>query len=330
MASANATFTELVTTSLRNRSKVLHDNVSKHNALLSRLNQVGNIQRKGGGRTIVMELDYAENSTFQRYSGYDTLNISASDVLSAAEYEWKQAAVNVTSNGRELRINSGKEAMISLVKARVTNAMRTFKNNISQDIYSDGTTANQITGLAAQVANTGIGTVGGINSSTFTFWKNIVQDPASPLQGGGAITASASTIKSLMNPIWLELVRGGDKPDLIVSANNYFQFLWESLQDLQRYGNMDSKAVAGFSSLKFVTADVVHDGGTTATQSGGILDSTMYFLNTEFIKYVVHVDADMTMLDDHDSINQDAVVKPILWMGNLATSNRSLQGVIIP
>lgn len=328
MASANATFTELVTTSLRNRSKVLHDNVSKHNALLSRLQSRGHIVKKSGGRTIVMELDYAENSTFQRYSGYDTLDIGASDVLSAAEYEWKQAAVNVTSNGRELRINSGKEQMISLVKARVTNAMRTFKNNISQDIYSDGSIANQITGLLAQIADAGTGTVGGINSTTFPFWQNVVQSAAAPIGGGGAITPSKSTIKTLMNGIWLELQRGGDKTDLIISSNDWFTFFWESLQDLQRYEESDT-AVAGFRSLKFVTADVVHDGGTTAKQSGGILDEHMYFMNTEFIKYIVHVDADMTLLDEHPSINQDAVVKPILWMGNLATSNRQLQGVIV-
>ena len=129
MPSPNATFTEMVTTTFRNHSGKLADNVSKHNALLNRLKKKGQIKTKSGGYSIVQELDYAENGTYQRYAGYDTLNVNASDVLSAAEYPWAQVAIHVTASGRELRMNSGKEAMINLVKSRITNAMRTAANN---------------------------------------------------------------------------------------------------------------------------------------------------------------------------------------------------------
>jgi hypothetical protein len=43
---------------------------------------------------------------------------------------------------------------------------------------------------------------------------------------------------------------------------------------------------------------------------------------------VAHRDANITMLDDVESINQDALVKTIIWQGNLAVSNRSLMGVM--
>ena len=36
----------------------------------------------------------------------------------------------------------------------------------------------------------------------------------------------------------------------------------------------------------------------------------------------------MTMLDEIESITQDAMVRNIIWMGNATVSNRSLQGVI--
>lgn len=84
MAGPNSNFTEIVVTTLRNRAKDIADNVSNSNALLQRLQQRGNISMKDGGRTIVRELDYAENATFQYYSGFETLNLAASDVLSAA------------------------------------------------------------------------------------------------------------------------------------------------------------------------------------------------------------------------------------------------------
>jgi predicted transcriptional regulator of viral defense system len=106
MASANTNYSEIITTTLRNRSGKLADNVSANNALLSRLKEKGKIKPVSGGRVIVQELDYAENVTYTRYSGYETLNISPSDVFSAAEFSWKQAAVAVSISGLEQLQNS--------------------------------------------------------------------------------------------------------------------------------------------------------------------------------------------------------------------------------
>jgi len=324
MASPNTTFTEIVTTTLREHPDMLNDNVSKNNALYNRLTKKGNIVYLDGGYEIVEPLDYTENSTYQRYSGYDVLNISQQQVMSAANYAWKQVAINITASGLELRQNKGKNQLINLVKSRLKNAQRTFANNLSADMYSDGTATNQINGLQALVSDLGTGTVGGINSSTYTWWKSILQSAASPLQGGSAITPSKTTFQSLMLPLWLELTRGGDKPDLIVSSNDYFTFYEESLTDLKRYTD-DSDAQGGFISLKYKTADVIFDGGT---KGGGISSAHMYFLNTDFLKLKVHEDARPTQLDKKSSNNQDGEVIPMVWMGNMTTSNRSLQGLI--
>jgi len=327
MASPNSTFTEIVSTTLREHKPEFTDNVTNHNALLQRLSSKGKLDVVDGGYEIVTNLEYAENSTYQRYSGYDTLDISASDVLSAAKYDWKQAAVHISASGLELRQNSGKNQLISLAKSRIKNAMSTFANNLASDIYSDGTASNQINGLQALVSDAGTGTVGGINSTTYTFWKNIVQSAASPLQGGSAITPSASTIKSLMQPLWLALVRGSDAPDLICSGATYFQYYWDSLTDLQRYTSADS-ATQGFQSLKFVTADVVHDGASWGQYNSGLSDTRMYFLNTDYLGLTAHKAANMTELPQKESINQDAVTIPVIWQGNLTCSNRSLQGIV--
>lgn len=321
MASPNAIFTELVSTTFRKHSKEIRDNVSKNNALLRRMDSKGMKRKEDGGLTIVTPLDYAENATYQRYSGYDALNIGASDVISAAEYQWRQIAVNVTASGQELRTNSGDSRIINLVKSRIKNAVRTFKNNFSSDVYSNGSLPNQINGLQALVADAGTGTVGGIDSATWTFWKNKVQSAAAPLQGGGAITPSATTIESLMLPLWLALTRGDDQPDLIVADNNYFTFFETSQTSIKRYTD-ETKANAGFVSMKYKGADVIFDGGS------GIPSNHMYFLNSDYLELVVHKDADMTIMDEMKPYNQDAAVIPVLWMGNMTCSNRSLQGVL--
>ena len=319
MASPNSTFTEMVTTTLRNHATMVADNVSNNNALYSYLKKKGKIAVKSGGYEIAVPLDYAENTTFQRYSGFDQLNVTASDVLSAAKYDWCQSAVHVVASGRELRMNSGKEQMIDLAKARVKNAMRTAANNMSVDLYGSGALTNQIGGLAHIVQTAGTGTVGGIDSSTFTFWQNKYRE----CSGTGAW--SKTTIKGEMNGIYMNLCRGADKPDLIVSSHDFFAAYWESLQDLQRYTADTSGAGAGFKSLKYVDADMIFDSNTNFATTA----EKMYFLNTEYLELVEHKDARWTQLEDKNSVNQDGVVIPVIWMGQLTCSNRSLQGVLI-
>jgi hypothetical protein len=326
MASPNATFTELVTTTFRKHRKEFRDNVSNNNALLAVLDQKGMKRYEDGGLSIVEPLDYAQNTTYQRYSGYDTLNINPSDVLSGAEYTWRQIAIHVTASGEELRKNSGGSQIIKLAKSRLTNAMRSFKNNFSADIYGDGTLPNQIGGLQLLVADAGTGTVGGINSSTFPFWQNRFQSAAAPMQGGAVITPSglAGIMESLMLPLWMALVRGDDKPNLIIADNNYFSF-YELGQNTKRLYTSDGSggnADAGFLKLRYKSSDVIFDGGS------GIPANHMYFLNTDYLKLVVHQDADMEVLDEMRPVNQDSAITPILWMGNLTCSNRFLQGVV--
>lgn len=320
MPSPSTVFTELVTTTFRNHRKTLADNVMKHNALYRRLAAKGKTRTESGGTTLTIPLEYAENATYQRYSGYDVLNIQASDVFTAAEFPWRQAAVNVTASGRELRINNGKERIINLAKSRIKNAMTTYANNMSLDLYSNGSLPNQVGGLQLLVADNGQGTVGGIDSATWTFWRNKVQSAAAPLGGGGAVTVSSTTIEGFMLALWLELTRGNDMPDLIVSSNEWYQFFEASQVSLKRYRSSD-EVQAGIETLKYKSADVFFDGNS------GIPAQHMYFLNTDYIEMVSHPDANMTVMEENMTANQDAVVIPVLWMGNMVCSNRALQGV---
>lgn len=316
--------TALVTSTLRNRSGEIADNVSDNNPLLYRLKARGKVKPVSGGRTIVENIEYAENSTFKRYSGYETLNISPSDVLTAAEFDYKLAAVAISMSGLEMLQNSGKEAILDLLDARIENGIRTMTNNIGSDIYSDGTAdgGKQIGGLQLLVADTPTsGTVGGIDRATYTFWRN------SATVSGTA--ASSTNIKARMNTVMTSLVRNTDSPDLIVADNNYYNFYLESLQDIQRITSEDM-AGAGFTSLKYFgagkAADVILGGGF----GGGCPSNHMYFLNTNYLKWRPHSARNMVPLENAErfAVNQDAMVKLIGFAGNLTLSNASMQGVL--
>jgi len=311
------TFTELVSTTYRNHSSEIADNVSNHNALFRRLKEKGKIRLEDGGLSIVQPLDYASNSTYQRYSGYDVLNVQASDVITSAEFPWQQVAVNVAASGLEIRTNSGGNRIINFVKAKLKNAQRSMANGLSGDLYSDGTATNQIGGLQKLVADAGTGTVGGINSSTYTFWQNTVRDASD-----NSVTVSAATIEAgMMLPLWLATTRGNDTPDLIVMDPVYFAFYEASQSSLKRYAPSD-EGKGGMVSMKYKTADVFFD-----STASGIPASHMYFLNTDFIELVAHQDANMEIMPELRSVNQDAIVVPVLFQGNLVCSNRTRQGV---
>jgi len=321
MASPN--LSEIVTTTLRNRSGKLADNFTKNNALLYELSQKGRIKPFSGGRNITEELSYQENGTFQRYSGYESVNISPSDVLTSAEFEIKQAATAVSISGLEELQNSGENALIDLLESRIENAEGTMMNNLSSDLYSDGTASSgkQIGGLQLLVADTGLSTAGGINSSTWSFWANKIYDFSAE---AGAPTPSATTIQAAMNTLWLRTKRGNDTAKLIVADDIYYQYYWSSLQANQRFAD-EKMASAGFDNLKFMGAKVVPDGASSAQAPA----SHMYFLNTDYLKFRPHRDRNMSPSEDRYSTNQDAMVKLILWAGNLCCSNRALQGAMV-
>lgn len=334
---------EIVTTTLRNRTGVLQDNMSRNNALLARLNKKGRIKTFSGGRTIVQELNYANNTTFTWYSGYQTININPSQVFTAAEYPIRQAALAVSISGLEEIQNSGEEAIIDLLESRIENGEQTFMNGLSNGIYGDGSVAGSIGGLQLLVAQSPTsGTVGGIDRSQWAFWRNLVY---SATTNGGA-PASTATILQYMNALWVQLVRGRDQPDLIVADNNMFNYYLQAMQSIQRITTENGApelAEAGYQSLKYMNSDVVLDGGFqgfaadplppeisgSGTAVGGVPASFMYFLNTNYLHFRPHSQRNMVPLDpDRFSVNQDAMVRLLGWAGNMTLSNAFLQGLL--
>ena len=305
---------EIVATTLRNRTGELADNVLNHNALCMRLLRKGNVKPVSGGREIVQELEYAENGTSSWYSGYEVLDISPSEVFDAATYDWKQLAGNVTISGLEEIKNSGKERVIALLASRIKNLEKTLKNDLATAVYADGTTdTKSLGGLQYLIDDdpTSSATVGGIAQQTYSFWQN---------QYSASAATSAGNIGTRMNALWLTCIRGTDKPDFIVADSTEYNFFEASLQQYQRFSDA-SEAEKGFEALKYKTADFFYDDQCVSKH--------LYMVNTDYLFLRPHANRNFVPLEERQSINQDAIVQPVVWAGNMTCSNRSLQGVMI-
>ena len=308
---------DIVATTIQSRSRKIADNVTKNNALLARLEQKGNRKPFSGGNVIYQELSFAQNANGGFYSGYDLLPVAASDVISAAEFTIKQLACPITMSGLEGLQNAGREQMIDLLEARINVGEATMANLLAGSVYSDGsgTGGKEVTGLGAAVPTApGSGTYGGIDRATWAFWQ-------SKYSGGTALTAD--NIQAAMNAMWASLVRGNDRPDLIIMDNSQWAIYMASLQAQQRFTSPETGNL-GFPTLKFMDADVVLDGGI-----GGYCPSkTTFFLNTKYLFLRPHAQRDMVPLSPGKryAINQDAEVQILAWAGNLTCSGAQFQG----
>lgn len=325
MAFANASISDILATTIESRTRKIADNVTNNNALLMKLKKSGRIKTFSGGHKIMQELSFSENSNAGWYSGYDLLPVGVSDVISAAEFDIKQAAVPVVISGLEQLQNSGREKMIDLMEARLEVAEATMANLITGGLYSDGSAAGgkQIDGLDAAVpVDPTAAPYGGIDGATFTFWQNAVSDQTS------ANGLDPLKIQGYWNELWASLVRGQDRPDCIMTDTTVWNAYIASLQAQQRFTNTNT-ADAGFASIKFMDADVYLDGGIYNGNSGsGAPAGTAYFLNTKYLHYRPHADRNMVPLSPNRrySTNQDAEVQILAWAGNLTTSGRMFQG----
>src|SRR3990167_1425668 len=239
MPFANSSVTDIITTTIKNRSGTLADNVSNNNALLRRLKAKGNVKPASGGNVIFQEIKYTDPASINAnsYSGYEVINIAPNSPISAAQFSIKQYAGSVSMSGLEMLQNSGKEAFIDLMEGRMQISEGQLFNRMDYDMYQDGTgnASKNITGLALAVPDDPTtGTYGGIARGTYSFWRS--QYNRGVTDGGAAV--SAANIQAYMTTLALRCVRGNNKPDLWIGDATYFGFYVNSLQAIQRVQSM--------------------------------------------------------------------------------------------
>ena len=332
MAFANSSVSDIIATNIQSRTGELADNVTNNNALLRRLKDRGNVKTFSGGNVILQEIMYSDSATnnTNSYSGYEVLNVSQNSPISAAQFSITQYAAAVSISGLEMIQNSGKEAIIDLLDGRMNVAEAQLANRIGGDIYLDGTgnSGKNLTGLGAAVPDAPTtGTYGGINRATYSFWRSVKY---SGTTDGGSAT-SASNIQGYMDALAVQLIRGTDKPDLIVADNIFYRMYLQSLQSIQRISDGGSStAGSGFASLKYygagMASDVVLDGGIGSAATA----SHMWMLNTKYIMFRPNANRNFVPIGgERQAVNQDAIVKLIGWAGNLTSSGPQFCGVLL-
>jgi hypothetical protein len=188
---------QLMATTINNYHKQFADNVTNSNAVTALLRRGSRRSSKAPQRRL--PLSYAEETSMVLRT--ELLSRAVKETISEADYAPANAVVSVTLSGPDLAKNRGRERILNLLEGKMDNAENTMKNNITKSIYGDGSVAKSFPGLKAMVTDAGTGIVGGIDSTTWPFWKN-------QFQHRRATGLQYPALKAGMNALWLKLTRG--------------------------------------------------------------------------------------------------------------------------
>ena len=305
MVAANSNFDNLLTTTLANYRSTLTDNVFTARPLTYKLMEGGRIRMLNGGTKIVEPLIYGQNSTVGSYSGYETLSLTPQEGISAAEYEWKQYAASIAISGIEEAKNNGEQEIINLLEAKIMQAEESMRESFNQMFFADGTgnSSKDWNGLGNLVESGN--TVGGINSSTYSWWQSKEDNTSAAL--------TLAQMSSLYNSVSV----GNDHPDLLLTTQTLFEKYEALLQPNLRYTDTKT-ADAGFQNLLFKAAPVMYDVHCTA--------GVFYMLNSKYLTLVGHSGKWFSQTSFISPEDVDARYALIMCYGNLTVRNRAKQG----
>jgi hypothetical protein len=309
---ALGTYAEVLSTTIDHYIPQMEDNIFTSKPLLWALKNANRVKNFHGVK-IIQPLMYAENPNQGVYADDDVFATAAMTGLDAAEYDWRQLYGLVHFTGLELAKNSGEEAVLSLLEARMQQLEMTVAENLNEQLWNGTNTSNQWLGLETSVGTQG-NTIGGIDSSSATWWE-----PSDVNQGVG----STALTLALMRTTYNNASEGNDHPTNIFTIQGSFEDYEALIAANARF--MDpTMADAGFQNLLFKGTPMTFDSQITVIASL----NPMYFLNMKYITLAKLDDVWFKPSEFLAPTNADVLYKHIRCYGQLVLSNRKRQGIL--
>lgn len=287
------------------------DNVYKSNLITFRLLQ-RNKKLLQGGLWIEVPLMYASfNGGF--YSGFDVLDISPSDTVKNAAFDWKQAFVPVTVDALTLIKANSPEAIVNFLTLQFEQAQMQLADILGNGVWSDVVSNNKsIDGLVGAIDDgTVAATYGGLARGSNPFWRSNVTAITPPL--------SLATMETMR----LACTEGGRHPTIIACTSSVYGLYWALSTSGQAFpvqpGGVDEQLMQnGFTNAVFDQIPLAIDSKVPANQ--------MFFINENYLTLYVSPMADFEFKEFREPVNQDAMTALVLWAGNVCLSNCARQG----
>uniref|UniRef100_A0A6M3L693 Putative capsid protein n=1 Tax=viral metagenome TaxID=1070528 RepID=A0A6M3L693_9ZZZZ len=342
----------------------LFDSVFSSNAFLSAMyGRYGRKKASGkgikivnGGERIRVSLMYEKNSTAKSYSGYDVLDVTPQDGITAAFYQWKQLAVSIAISGLDMTKNKGPTKVRDLLNDKVEQAKMSLYQEINWELMgktvaggvwsagkgmSDGSDLDPLWVFLPKDCSSSV-EVGNINQSTYSWWRPRIVDGSSDTLVDNGVQPRSINCTSWAR-LWAAMrytynrcgIGAGGNPDFILTDQLTYEGYEAGLDSRSRINDSTKGPVSvGFDSVRFKGADMVWEEFVPDIDTGVNYDSaswatgTMAFLNTDFMEICVAEGADFVPGPFVKPADQDAKVSQILTTMALTCSNRRKQGLL--
>lgn len=350
MAATSETFAydSLFTSTLINYNSTLVDNISKTSPILYALmsdKEDGYVPVEGGGLGAKMQVNLMYGlGTAEPYADYDVIDPVAVDGITAGFWDWRQLATTVQISRIEERKNAGKWQIFRLLKARIKQSTITIQEKFAKAMLQGNAINSNVAGqievsyknpstnrpfidpLPLLVKNdpTTSTTIGDINQSTETWWRNIT------------ITDASSTFAGFLfniDDLYTQLTEGpGGPPAFALADRRTFMYYGAAMRS--RYQTYDYKkanypfdayAIHGMALYWDVFMPNWSARTTTLSNTAG----TLLMLSPKFMEIQYDPETNFMNTDFVTPPNQDARVSKLIWYGAWGISQRRKQGVLL-
>lgn len=306
----------LYTTTWQNMKSQVADQIFDATPFWFWLRQKGKLKTESGGRFLTEPLRYAKSDRVKFIGRGGTVSLNEHEFLTIATYEWRYLVDSVVRFGVDDQKNRGKNQIINLMQSKLDNSRDSLIDKIETVLFDNaGEGALAFNALDELVADDPTsGTVGGIDASTYTWWRN----QATTMTGLSFAVHGQSKMRTLLNDCANNMAQ--DTPDIIVSGQSPYEFYEDSVIEQKRIVNK-TLGDAGFENIQFK--------GIPMIWSPSCSNQRMYFLNTRFLSFTYDpmMFFDMTEWKPiPDQVNDRAA--QIILAGNLLTSRRRVHGVL--
>lgn len=321
MPAPNPSFEQRLIAAANYASSGFQDMTAKASPLFAMLKKKGRY-RSYTGPQIEEKLIYGRPEGMW-YSDYDIFPTKPVDMLTKALFTPKQMVVPITISGRDMVDNMGETQEIDLMRTLIDGAKSTAREMVYTAMYGDGTAdgGKQMTGLRAMIPdNPAAGTYGGINRANWTWWRPGSYDVSNgDLPGYTALTPDS--VLPILRTVLAKHTTGTGGPDLIVASPEWAAAVHARLDSIQRVTTQGDTAELGFNTIR------LNIGGKTLeffeeTGIGSQMPAnTVFLLNTDTVTLRYHAARNWKVDEERRPLNQDALVIPILWQGEMIMNN---------
>lgn len=339
--SETRSYDALLSTTLENWAKGLEDQITTSMFFYYMLKRSKSwIPVDSLGERCKYSLRY-QNGNADSYAGYDPIDVTPMDGITAAFFEWVQMASSISISRIEERKNAGEYQQLDLLEEKSNQAMDGILELFAK-AFLQGNGVNSATAITSVYASPTNGspfvvplpllvaqdptaslTIGSINQNTNTWWRN--------QKRAATDTNFASFLKDL-SKVRNDCSKGiGGPPDMHLADQATVELYEAALRSFHH--NMDyARADIPFDNIAFHKKPVVWDefmanwsGGTTVQSD---TQGSWVMLNSKYIQFKFDRQTNFLTTPFVRPENQDAKTAQILWYGASGVTNRRKHGVL--